>query len=78
MVIDEPSFYLLGGQEATRDMLSELLRERVSHRRAAGAVVATTQTTSHDVLPTWIRDFLAFRLVNQTVGKRKSGRMVGS
>jgi S-DNA-T family DNA segregation ATPase FtsK/SpoIIIE len=78
VVIDELAFYLRGGQKATRDTFSELLRDLVSRGRAAGIiVVAATQKPSHEVVPTWIRDLFAFRLAMRCTSSDASDTILG-
>ena len=78
VVIDELAFYLRGGQKATRDNFSELLRDLVSRGRAAGIiVVAATQKPSHEVVPTWIRDLFAFRLAMRCTSSDASDTILG-
>jgi S-DNA-T family DNA segregation ATPase FtsK/SpoIIIE len=67
VVIDELAFYLRGGQKATRDNFSELLRD----------LVAATQKPSHEVVPTWIRDLFAFRLAMRCTSSDASDTILG-
>jgi hypothetical protein len=78
VVIDEVAFYLRGGEKASREHFTELLRDLVSRGRAAGIiVVAATQKPSHDVVPTFIRDLFAYRLALRCTSPEASDTILG-
>ena len=78
VVIDELAWFLRGGERASRERFTELLRDLVARGRAAGIiVVAATQKPSHDVVPTAIRDLFSYRLAMRCTSPEASDTILG-
>lgn len=78
VVIDELALYLRGGDKATRERFTDLLRDLVARGRAAGImIIAATQKPSHETVPTYIRDLFSYRLAMRCSSRDASDTILG-